>query len=95
MDSNILYDELVKWMKIDTWSSFHSLDEERFHRSLERIFSRLGTRIDEETFEEVITTLINDLYPHWDNEENLKLIEIYSKKAASIASYLHDTVNSM
>lgn len=79
-------------MQIDTWNSFHPLDEKRFHLSLKRTFAILGTRIDEETFKEVMTNLINDLYPHWDSEEKLKLVELYSKEAACIASYLYDTV---
>jgi len=79
-------------MKVDTWNSFHPLDEERFHKALKQVFSKLGTKIDEETFEEVILTLFDDLYPNWEPKDKCLLIELYSKKSANIASYLYDTV---
>lgn len=77
-------------MQIDTWNSLHPLDEERFHEALKRIFSKSGTNIDEEDFEEVLTTLIIDLHSSWGSDEKIKHAKLYSKKAAHIASYLHD-----
>ncbi|MDT3306668.1 hypothetical protein [Shewanella vaxholmensis] len=90
MNLVILKKELKKWMQIDTWNSGHPLDEERFHKSLNRIFQSLGTSIDGYQFEEVMTELINELYPNWDESFKDELVNTYACKADSISSYLHD-----
>ncbi|MGJ8693951.1 MAG: hypothetical protein ACSHW0_15895 [Thalassotalea sp.] len=90
MDLVKLKSELNKWMKLETWSSGHPLDEKRFHESLKRVFENLGTRIDCTDFHEVMDELVHELYPNWEESYKTELVNRYATKADSIANYLYD-----
>lgn len=83
--------EFYSWVKIDTWNSCHTLDQERFYSCLKKIFSKLGTNIDFEQFTEALTIVINDLRPNMYKKYKEEEITEYAKAAAAAADYLRFT----
>ncbi len=91
MNMDMLKEALRQWMKIETWHTNHPLDDERFHRALQKAFSTLGTSIDGDQFAEVMFELADEYHPNWDQKYKEEIVENFSLRAEHIASYLHDT----
>jgi len=81
---------LAPWMRLDTWHTNHPLDNKRFHKVLSRAFSEVGTAIDGDTFEEVISELANEYHPNYDPKFKEAMIRDFSLRAEHIAYYLND-----
>lgn len=46
METQRLKAALDPWMRLETWHTFHPLDEHRFHRALAAAFEVVGTPAD-------------------------------------------------
>ena len=82
---------LMPWIKVDTWTSGHPLDDKRFHQALSALFRDHGYALDGSEIAEAMTELTLELYPNWNEEHLNNEIDRYSLRAEHIASYLSDT----
>lgn len=91
MSMSELKEKLRPWMKVSTWHTNHPLDEKRFHKALQSVFSTLGVAIDGGSFEEAMNELVEEYHP--DLEQSYKDLKIqgFALQAEHIASYLQDT----
>jgi hypothetical protein len=80
--------ELYRWARIDTWNSYHALDQERFFKCLRNIFSKIGTNINGEGLTEALTIVIDDLRPNMYQEYIEKEITEYARAAFAAADYI-------
>ena len=84
-------DILKHWIRIQSWTSTHHLDSERFHKSLKMIFDQNGFNLDINIFQETMHELIEELYPDYQETLKEELVLRFSLKAEEIASFLDDT----
>jgi len=91
MNMSRLKELLSTWMKIDTWSTGHPLDDKRFNKALHSIFSEFGTSIDGGNISEVMNELADEHYPNLEQSYKENKIQDYAIRAEQIASYLDDT----
>lgn len=84
---------LESWIGVETWNTEHPCDNERFHKSLQSVFKNLGTQISYDNFYEAIEKSVEELYPHYNTEFKITLIERYSLRAATISEYVNDIKN--
>lgn len=83
--------ELLKpWLVVDTWNTYHALDEQRFHKALNNAFNHLGAQFDKEDFSDAMNQVIDEVYPNFDTDYKNELIADFSTRAENIANFVND-----
>ncbi|WOB28163.1 MULTISPECIES: hypothetical protein [Xanthomonas] len=81
---------LDPWMRVETWHTFHPLDEQRFHLALAAAFEVVGLPAEALEFETAMLALARkhhgEVMLH-----HIDAIEAYAQLAENISFYLHNT----
>lgn len=88
MDAEALKNALEPWICVETWHTFHPLDEARFHRALGSAFASVGTSITKGDFEKAIISLAQKYHSMVLVEKRNEDADYWSQRAEHIASYL-------
>jgi hypothetical protein len=91
MDLMKLKNHLRPWMRIATWNTGHSSDEERFHHALHGAFAELGIPIHADDFSQAMVELLKELHPQVKPSERNSLVSQYVFAAERISAYLFDS----
>ncbi|WP_016903126.1 hypothetical protein [Xanthomonas arboricola] len=90
MGNDRLKAALDPWMRVETWHTFHPLDEQRFHRALAAAFEVVGLPAEALEFETAMLALARkhhgEVMLH-----HIDAIEAYAQLAEDISFYLHNT----
>ena len=81
------------WMKVQTWSTGHPLDRERFHHALKDVFDTCGPSISGDEFESAMRTLAVEFGYNYQPEYLNEKLSDYARLAENIGSYLFDNRN--
>jgi predicted outer membrane protein len=83
---------LKPWMQVETWSTGHPLDSERFHKALKSAIQAHESTLSYGDIKEAMELLAEQLYPNKFDATYLEnKIDHYSSSAETITSYLYDT----
>lgn len=90
MDSTRLKAALGPWMRLETWHTFHPLDEQRLHRALAAAFEVVGTPADALELETAMLELAREHHGEV-TQDQLEVIDECAQLGETISLYLHTT----
>lgn len=90
MQINDFKDCMNIWIKPETWYSNHSLDTERFHKGIHKIFLKNSTKLEPEAFSKLLSEALFDQYPRMNKDFINEQVESASRTYDIIRSYLFD-----
>lgn len=77
-------------MRLETWHTLHSLDEQRFFRALAAAFELVGTPADGLEFETAMLELAREHHGEV-TQGHLEVIDECAQLGETISLYLHNT----
>ncbi|GEM_PF-1149374 len=93
METHRLKAALDPWMRLETWHTFHPLDEQRFHRALAAAFEVVGTPADALELETAMLELAREHHGEV-TQDQLEIIDECGQLGEAISLYLHNTRKS-
>ncbi|MDC8640408.1 hypothetical protein [Xanthomonas hortorum] len=77
-------------MRVETWHTFHPLEEQRFHRAIDADFDDFGTPADVLEFETAVPALAREHHGEV-RLHHIDTIDAYAKLVEDIRLSLHNT----
>ncbi|AZR35234.1 MULTISPECIES: hypothetical protein [Xanthomonas] len=91
MSKDALLKALDPWMKVETWHTAHTLDEQRFHRAIAVACRTSGTALDAAEIEEAIMQLAKKYHGAFEGYHLYDAMDHYAQEAENLSMYVKNT----